>query len=220
MRRVVLILFLVAAAASAGWWAWRTNHPSEPSNELALYGNVDLRQVDLPFNNSERIASVLVQEGDHVKRGEVLAELDTSRLAPRWRKPRPRWPPSGKSSKGCTTAAVPRKSQKPGPTSRIGDGRRRNARRQYRRLKKLVRNRPAGRQPADVDNAKAAAEMAEASWRPTRKHSIWRSSARERKNGRERSSAEGVKRHSWPSFRSQLADAELARPRMPSSARG
>jgi HlyD family secretion protein len=47
-----------------------------------LFGNVDLRQVDLSFNDSERIAEVLVQEGDKVTRGEILARLDTSRLRP------------------------------------------------------------------------------------------------------------------------------------------
>jgi HlyD family secretion protein len=43
---------------------------------------VDLRQVQLAFNNSERITYVLVQEGDRVRRGQVLARLDTSRLEP------------------------------------------------------------------------------------------------------------------------------------------
>ncbi len=51
-------------------------------DKLALYGNVDLRQVELSFNNSERISEVLVQEGDKVTRGQVLARLDTSRLKP------------------------------------------------------------------------------------------------------------------------------------------
>jgi len=49
---------------------------------LVLYGNVDLRQVELAFNNSERIAEVLVEEGTKVTRGQVLARLDTSRLKP------------------------------------------------------------------------------------------------------------------------------------------
>ncbi len=47
-----------------------------------MHGNVDLRQVALPFNNNERIAAVLVQEGDRVQKGELLARLDTSRLEP------------------------------------------------------------------------------------------------------------------------------------------
>ena len=54
----------------------------EESHELVLYGNIDLRQVQLAFNNSDRIAEVLVQEGDHVRKGQVLARLDTSRLEP------------------------------------------------------------------------------------------------------------------------------------------
>jgi HlyD family secretion protein len=51
-------------------------------NQLVLFGNVDLRQVDLAFNDSERITEVLVEEGDRVTRGQVLARLDTSRLKP------------------------------------------------------------------------------------------------------------------------------------------
>jgi HlyD family secretion protein len=51
-------------------------------NQLILFGNVDLRQVELAFNNSERIAQVLVEEGDKVTRGQVLARLDTGRLIP------------------------------------------------------------------------------------------------------------------------------------------
>jgi rhamnose transport system ATP-binding protein len=43
--------------------------PKTDPNRLLLYGNVDLRQVELAFNNSERIAEVLVQEGDRVTRG-------------------------------------------------------------------------------------------------------------------------------------------------------
>lgn len=45
-----------------------------------LYGNVDLRQVDLAFLISERIDSVLVDEGDTVTAGQKLATLETVRL--------------------------------------------------------------------------------------------------------------------------------------------
>ncbi len=81
MRRFVLIVVLVAAAALAGW-RWWVNHQEAAANDLVIYGNVDLRQVDLAFNNSERIVEELVQEGDHVKRGQLVAKLDTSRLEP------------------------------------------------------------------------------------------------------------------------------------------
>ncbi len=75
------LLILIAAAVAFGIGRlWK--HSGKNENRLVLYGNVDLRQVDLAFNNSERIADVLVQEGAKVKRGQVLARLDTSRLEP------------------------------------------------------------------------------------------------------------------------------------------
>jgi HlyD family secretion protein len=73
---VVVILILIGAAL---WW---TLGRQRERTELALYGNVDLRQVELPFNGSERIAAVLVQEGDRVRQGQLLARLDTARLTP------------------------------------------------------------------------------------------------------------------------------------------
>jgi len=80
--KIALIVGLVILAAiAAGFGLGRLKSTSEKSqNRLILYGNVDLRQVELAFNNSERIAQVLVQEGAKVTRGQVLARLDTSRL--------------------------------------------------------------------------------------------------------------------------------------------
>lgn len=76
----MVVLLAVAGTATGLVW-WRTHRPSA-ADELALYGNVDLRQVSLAFNNSERIAAVLVQEGDRVHQGQLVARLDTSRLEP------------------------------------------------------------------------------------------------------------------------------------------
>jgi HlyD family secretion protein len=79
MRRAIVVGLLITAGGAVAWWYF---HRAEAPNELALYGNVDLRQVQLAFNNSERIVAVQAQEGDHVRRGQVLARLDTSRLEP------------------------------------------------------------------------------------------------------------------------------------------
>ncbi|HEY7491592.1 MAG TPA: efflux RND transporter periplasmic adaptor subunit [Candidatus Tectomicrobia bacterium] len=80
-RRLLIGLLLTMAGVVAGVTWWLT-HRHETARELALHGNVDLRQIALPFNNSERIADVLVQEGDRVRQGQVLARLDTRRLEP------------------------------------------------------------------------------------------------------------------------------------------
>jgi HlyD family secretion protein len=82
MRRgILIVLFILVIVVASGLTWWFTQRAAEPG-ELVLHGNVDLRQVQLSFNNSERIAAVLVQEGDRVRKGQLVARLDTSRLEP------------------------------------------------------------------------------------------------------------------------------------------
>ncbi len=82
MKRRILIVLVLALLAGGGYFAWRYTRPAQSTDELVLHGNVDIRQVLLAFNNSERITEVLPREGDRVSRGQVMARLDTSRLAP------------------------------------------------------------------------------------------------------------------------------------------
>ena len=79
MKKLVILLVLLAAAGTAAWLIYRKT-PSGPEDKAVLYGNVDLRQVDLAFLISERIDSVLVDEGDTVVPGQKLATLETVRL--------------------------------------------------------------------------------------------------------------------------------------------
>ena len=81
-KTFLIVGLLILVAIAAGFELARLAGRDKNQNRLVLYGNVDLRQVDLAFNNSERIAEVLVQEGAKVARGQVLARLDTSRLKP------------------------------------------------------------------------------------------------------------------------------------------
>ncbi|MCO4315580.1 secretion protein HlyD [Phyllobacterium sp. 21LDTY02-6] len=81
MNRRALIIGLagIALLAGAGWWfdvparmGW-----AEPSAaERTLYGNVDIRQVQLGFRVNGRIDRLFVDEGDDVKAGAVIAQLD------------------------------------------------------------------------------------------------------------------------------------------------
>ena len=59
MKKLVILLVLLAAAGTAAWLIYRKT-PSGPEDKAVLYGNVDLRQVDLAFLISERIDSCLL----------------------------------------------------------------------------------------------------------------------------------------------------------------
>ena len=75
----LIALVLILTAAGAGWWFG--SRPGDlDESRLVLYGNVDIRETDLAFNNSEHIDSLLVQEGDQVRKGQRLATLHSDRL--------------------------------------------------------------------------------------------------------------------------------------------
>lgn len=80
MNRKFLLVIPVAAALVAGGVLINQRNHRAPPDELTLHGNVDIRQVELAFNASGRIADIRVREGDQVKQGQVLATLDTERL--------------------------------------------------------------------------------------------------------------------------------------------
>ena len=77
-KRVLLsAIAVVIALAAAAAWIWYARQPEANSDRLDLYGNVDIRQVSLAFNATERIAELRVREGDRVRAGDVLGVLDT-----------------------------------------------------------------------------------------------------------------------------------------------
>ncbi len=80
-RKILIVLLIAAVLGAVGAVAWYfTHHRASGDHALTLYGNVDIRQVQLAFNGSERIAAMLAKEGDPVKKGQLLATLDTVRL--------------------------------------------------------------------------------------------------------------------------------------------
>jgi HlyD family secretion protein len=79
--RFTAIALIALVMAGAGGILARFLLRTGPADSLVLYGNVDVRQVELAFNGNERIASVTAQEGDRVAKGQLLATLDTLRLS-------------------------------------------------------------------------------------------------------------------------------------------
>ncbi|NUF30183.1 HlyD family efflux transporter periplasmic adaptor subunit [Acinetobacter oleivorans] len=79
-KKLIAVVLVVIAVVIIGFWVWKYNNKNQKDNLLTLYGNVDIRQVSLAFEQSGRIEKLLVQEGDKVKAGQVLAALNTNAL--------------------------------------------------------------------------------------------------------------------------------------------
>ena len=75
--KIILRLVLIATLAGAGYWWWIQNHkPVVNSTELVIYGNIDIREVNLTFHATEHIVDMTAWEGDQVKKNQLLASLD------------------------------------------------------------------------------------------------------------------------------------------------
>jgi HlyD family secretion protein len=160
MKRTILLLVLLAAAGGIAWYVWKYVHHADASSELTLYGNVDLRQVQLAFNNSERIVSVLFQEGDRVKKGQLLARLDTSRLEPQVSQAESQVAAQQQVVERLHNGARPEEVAQAKANVDLAKADAINARQVYDRNRALVTGRAVSQQ--DVDNAKAALDVADA----------------------------------------------------------
>lgn len=79
-RKKLSLVAAVVVAAGVGGIAYLHWRASPPGDRLTLYGNVDIREINAAFYDSGRIQQLLVQEGDKVHKGELLATLDDSRF--------------------------------------------------------------------------------------------------------------------------------------------
>lgn len=217
MRRaaVVLLLLLVAGGGALAWWYGQRQHVQ---GDLVLYGNVDLRQVQLAFNNSERIVAVLAQEGDRVQKGQVLARADTSRLGPQVAKAQAQVAAQQQIVEKLHNGSRPEEIAQARAQVDSAKADVANARRQYDRLKNLssVRLQDQSEVRAvsqeDLDNAKWSLEVADAKLTVNQK-SLDLSLAGPRKE--EIAQAEAMLKSyeaELAYLRQQLADAELVAP--------
>jgi HlyD family secretion protein len=205
---ILTILVIACVAGSAGWWFTHRNHDQ---HELIIYGNVDLRQVMLAFNNNERIAEELVQEGDRVKQGQLLARLDTSRLEPQVAQAQAQFEAQKQVVERLHNGSRPEEIEQARANLESAKADAANARRHHDRFRKLAGSRAVS--DDDLESAKAALDVADAKLTANqkaldlavlgpRKEDIAQGEAQLRANQAQ-----------FAFLRRQLADAELHAPR-------
>jgi HlyD family secretion protein len=81
-KRIILILIVLAAAgavAVAAVYVFR-GMGSDKSSRIVVSGNIELTEVNIAFKTAGRLIERTVDEGDAVKKGQVIARLDRDQL--------------------------------------------------------------------------------------------------------------------------------------------
>ena len=164
---IPLAVLALLALAALGYWVFGRD---DDDSRIVLQGNVDLRQIELPFNDSERIAEVLVDEGATVKAGQVLARLDTGRLLPRVAQAEARAAAQREILKKLRNGARPEEVAQARAALAAAQAEALNATSQLQRLRSIS-DESKGRaiSPQDLEAATAAARMSEAQAESSRK---------------------------------------------------
>ncbi|MDR2115566.1 MAG: secretion protein HlyD [Planctomycetaceae bacterium] len=79
IKKIVVILCLLLILFGGGYFVrqyWESTGQNISNDYLILYGNVEIRRVNLGFRVFGRISEILFEEGDVVKKGEIIARLD------------------------------------------------------------------------------------------------------------------------------------------------
>ncbi len=74
-RILIIILVLAVAAAATYYYGYRKNGENGP---ISVSGNIELTDAQLSFKIPGRLAQRLVEEGDDIKKGQVIARLDSA----------------------------------------------------------------------------------------------------------------------------------------------
>jgi len=77
LPRKLIPLILILVLAGVGYSLFKREKASH--GRFIYYGNVDIRQVQTAFFSTGRIQSMPVTEGDAVRKGQLIAELDSVR---------------------------------------------------------------------------------------------------------------------------------------------
>ena len=77
---LILVIFMAAGVGGGAWYWWQSQHGKVPEGLVSGNGRIESDQVDIAAKLAGRIREVLVQEGDLVTAGQILARIDTTEL--------------------------------------------------------------------------------------------------------------------------------------------
>jgi HlyD family secretion protein len=80
MKKRIIVIIVVLAAVAAGVYAYRSGIGRTPDDRIMVSGNIELTEVNIAFKTAGRLIERTVDEGDSVKKGQIVARLDRAEL--------------------------------------------------------------------------------------------------------------------------------------------
>jgi HlyD family secretion protein len=80
LRAILILLVLAAAVAGGGYYWWQQQQSDLPDGFARANGRIEAERVDVALKFGGRIAKVLVDEGQMVAAGDVIARIDSTEL--------------------------------------------------------------------------------------------------------------------------------------------
>ncbi len=153
-----IIILLLLAGIGYGLYAYFWAQEENP-DQLTLYGNVDIREVELAFKVSDRIEEIRVEEGEQVEKGQILAVLDTRQLEQNLARAQARLEAQEMEVEKLLSGTRRQEIDKAKAETAAAETEARNAQKTYSRLKPLGPENLASRER--IDEARFRAEAAE-----------------------------------------------------------
>ncbi|MCE5185434.1 MAG: efflux RND transporter periplasmic adaptor subunit [Planctomycetaceae bacterium] len=160
MAKKIAIPIAVIVIISIGLLVWRARQAAAQKDMLVLYGNVEIRQVDVAFNATERIERMLAEEGQIIQKGQLLGFVQGQRLAAAADQGRAQMLAQRQVLQRLEAGSRPQEIQKARADLAAAQAREKDAALNLNRLQEAVKLNAVSRQ--DLDNAQAQKDVAQA----------------------------------------------------------
>src|SRR5262245_46087492 len=79
MKKKIIPLIATVLLGSIALYAYR-NGRLEPKGRILLHGNIEVTEIDIAFKTAGKLIERMVNEGDDIERGQIVARLDREQL--------------------------------------------------------------------------------------------------------------------------------------------
>ncbi|MBB3989762.1 HlyD family efflux transporter periplasmic adaptor subunit [Croceicoccus naphthovorans] len=161
-RRNIAIIGAIVAVLLAAYFTKGLGLLGGSETGLTLYGNVDVRQVDLAFRGGGRIEAIGPEEGEQVKAGQAIARLDVAPMRDELAAARAQLGVANAELAKARAGSRPQEITQAEARSRQAQASLESAQEDYDRRAKLVETGAVSRQVFDATEAKLQSARAEA----------------------------------------------------------